>query len=76
MLAFINSKIVVNGSLVQNIGGIDGSGNIIQGVTPIEIPALSYIFMFMGLFMVVVLAIQVLREIKFRDSQDIIELDL
>lgn len=76
MLAFINSKIVVNGTLVQNIGGIDGSGNIIQGVTPIEIPALSYIFMFMGLFMVVVLAVQVMREIKFRESQDVIELDL
>lgn len=76
MLAFVNSKSVINGTLVQNIGGIDGSGNIIQGVTPIEIPALSYIFMFMGLFMVVVLAVQVLREIKFRDSQDIIELDL
>lgn len=76
MLAFINSKIVVNGTLVQNIGGIDGSDNIIQGVTPIEIPALSYIFMFIGLFMVVILIIQVMREIEFWKSKDTIELDL
>jgi len=76
MLAFINSKIVVNGSLIQNIGGIDGSNNIVQGVTPIEIPALSYIFIFTGLFMVVILAVQVLREVEFRKSKDIVELDI
>jgi len=76
MLTFINSKIVINETLVQNIGGIDSSGNIVQGTTIIQIPALSYIFMFVGLFMVVVLAIQVMREIKFRESRDTIELDI
>ncbi|MCK5138277.1 MAG: right-handed parallel beta-helix repeat-containing protein [Thermodesulfovibrionia bacterium] len=76
MFSFIMSKIAVNGSLVQNIGGISSTGTVVQGVTIIEIPALSYILIFVGLFMVVILAIQVLREIKFRESRDTIELDL
>ncbi|NOR84557.1 DUF2341 domain-containing protein [archaeon] len=76
MFSFIMSKIAVNGSLVQNIGGISSTGTVIQGVTRIEIPALSYILIFVGIFMTVILVIQVLREIKFRESQDIIELDL
>ena len=76
MLAFINSKIVINSTLVQNIGGFDSAGTIVQGTTTINIPALSYLFMFIGLFMVVVLAVQVLSEIKFRESQNTIELDL
>ena len=76
MLAFVNSKIPINGTLVQNIGGIDSTGTVVQATTTIEIPALSYICIFVGLFCVVVLTIQVMREIKFRESQDIIELDL
>ena len=76
MLAYIMSKIVINGTLIQNIGGVDGSGNIVQGTTVIQIESLSYILLFVGLFMVVILAVQVLREIKFRESQDIIELDI
>ena len=76
MLSYIMSKIVINGTLVQNIGGVDGSGNIVQGTTIIQIESLSYILLFVGVFMVVILAIQVLREIKFRESQDTIELDL
>ena len=76
MFSFIMSKIAVNGSLVQNIGGISSTGAVVQGVTRIEIPALSYILIFVGLFMVVILAVQVLREIKFRESKDTIELDL
>lgn len=76
MLAFINSKIPINGTLVQNIGGIDSTGAVVQATTTIEIPALSYICIFIGLFMVVVLAIQIFREIKFRESQCVIELDL
>ena len=76
MLAFINSKIIINGTLIQNIGGVDGSGNIVQGTTIIQIESLSYILLFVGMFMVVILAIQVLREIKFRESQDTIELDI
>lgn len=76
MFAFIMSKIAVNGTLIENIGGIDSAGNVIQGFTTIEYPALSYILIFIGLFMVVILAIQVLREIKFRESQNKIELEL
>lgn len=76
MFSFIMSKIAVNGSLVQNIGGISSTGTVVQGVTRIEIPALSYILIFVGIFMTVILAVQVLREIKFRESQDTIELDL
>ena len=76
MFAFIMSKITVNGTLIQNIGGFDSTGTVVQAVTIIEMPALSYILLFIGLFMVVILIIQVMREIKFRESQDIIELDL
>jgi len=76
MFAFIMSKIAINGSLVQNVGGVSSSGVVVQGVTRIEIPALSYILIFVGLVMVVILAVQVLREIKFRESQNTIELDL
>lgn len=76
MVAFIMSKVAVNGTLIENIGGIDSSGNIIQGFTIIEMPALSYILCFVGLFMVVILAAQVFREIKFRESRNTIELDI
>jgi len=76
MFSFIMSKIAVNGSLIQNVGGISSTGEVVQGVTTIEIPALSYILIFVGLFMTVILIVQVLREIKFRNSQDTIELDL
>ena len=76
MFSFIMSKIAVNGSLVQNIGGVSSTGTVVQGVTRIEFPALSYILIFVGLFMIVILAVQVMREIKFRESRDVIELDL
>lgn len=50
-LSFYNSKIIVNGQLIHNLGGIDDGGAVIQGVTVIQIPALSYIFIFIGLVM-------------------------
>lgn len=76
MLAFILSKVSVNGTLQDNIGGIDGTGLVVQGTTVIEIPAMSYIFLFIGVFMLVVFVVHVLSEIEFRKSQDVIELDL
>jgi len=76
MFAFILSKIAINGTLIQNIGGFDSAGTVVQGVTTIEIPTLSYILMFIGLIMIVILAIQVMREIEFRKSRDVIELDI
>lgn len=76
MLAFVLAAVSVNGTLQDNVGGLDGAGNIIQGVTVIEIPALSYICVFIGVFMLVVFISHVLNEIKWRNSQDTIELDI
>ena len=76
ILAFVLSKISINSTLVQNIGGFDTNGSVVQATTTLEIPALSYLFLFVGLFMVVVLAIHVMREIRFRESRDIVELDI
>lgn len=76
MLAFILSQVSVNGTLQENIGGIDSTGTIVQGTTIIQIPSVSYICLFIGVFMLVVFCVNVLSEIKFRRSQDIIELDL
>lgn len=76
MLAFILSKAAVNGTLQDNIGGIDSTGTIVQATTIIQIPSISYICLFVGVFMLVVFVVHVLGEIEFRKSQDIIELDL
>lgn len=75
MFAYMLSKMSINRTLTQNISEFDGNGSIVQGTTIVEVPALSYLFIFIGLYMVVVLAVQVLREIKFRESQNTIELD-
>ena len=75
MPAFILSKVSVNGTLQDNIGGIDGTGAVVQGTTIIQIPSVSYICLFIGVFMLVVFCVHVLSEIKFRKSQDVIELD-
>lgn len=76
MLAFILSTVSVNGTLQDNIGGIDSTGTIVQATTIIQIPSLSYIFLFIGVFMLVVFCVHVLSKIEFRKSQDVIELDL
>lgn len=75
MLTFILSNVSVNGTLQDNIGGIDSTGTVVQATTIIQIPAMSYIFLFIGVFMLVVFVVHVLSEIEFRKSQDIIELD-
>ena len=76
IFAYVLSKISINRSLVQNIGGFDTNGSVVQASTSIEVPALSYLFVFVGLFMVVILVIHIMKEIKFRKSQDIVEIDI
>lgn len=76
MIAFIMSQTAINGTLVQNVGGISSSGAIVQAVTIIQVPALAYILAFVGLFMVVILVIHVMREIKWRETKDIVEIDI
>lgn len=68
VLAFLNSKIVINGTLIQNIGGIDNAGNVVQGVTVIQIPALSYLFTFIGIIMLGLTVYLVYREIKYKKT--------
>jgi len=70
MLAFINSQISVNGQLVQNVGGFDGSGNVIQGTTVIEVPALSYLFIFMGLIMAGITIYHIIKEFKYKKESE------
>ncbi|HUX55911.1 MAG TPA: hypothetical protein VMV77_02980 [Bacteroidales bacterium] len=70
-LSFLCAKIIINGTLVQNIGGIDEAGNIVQGVTVIQVPALSYVFLFVAVVMVIQFINQVISEIRFQVSPDI-----
>lgn len=75
MLAFINSQISVNGQLIQNIGGIDSTGNIVQGTTVIEVPALCYLFLFIGLVMAALTIYHVAKEIQYKKESEYTEVD-
>ena len=48
-LSFYLAQVVINEQLIENIGGIASDGTVTQGVTIIQVPALSYIFTFIGL---------------------------
>ena len=46
------SMVVVNGQLVENVGGLNpATGAIVQGVTVVTIPSLAYVFIFIALVM-------------------------
>jgi hypothetical protein len=66
MLAYINSKIVINGTLIQNIGGIDSVGNVVQGFSVIQVPALSYLFLFIAIIMTLVFILHLKNEILYQ----------
>ena len=52
MISFYMGQIVINGQLIENIGGLNrDTGDVVQGVTVIQFPALSYVFTFIGLAM-------------------------
>lgn len=74
-LSFYNSQIIINGQVIQNIGGIDDSGAIIQGVTVIQVPALTYVFMFIGLVMAALTIYHVYLEFQFKKKSGDVELD-
>lgn len=50
-LSLYLAQVVINHQLIENIGGIASDGTVIQGITIIYIPALSYVFTFIGLSM-------------------------
>jgi hypothetical protein len=74
-LSFYNSQIIINGQVIQNIGGIDDSGAIIQGVTTIHIPALTYVFLFIGLVMAATTIYHIYLEFQFNKKNGDVELD-
>lgn len=74
-LSFYNSQIIINGQVIQNIGGIDDSGAIIQGVTAIHIPALTYVFLFIGLVMAATTIYHIYLEFQFNKKSGDVELD-
>jgi len=74
-LSFYNSQIIVNGQVIKNIGGIDDSGAIIQGVTVIQVPALTYIFMFTGLVMAALTIYHIYDEVQYKKESGDVELD-
>ena len=67
-VAALNSFIAVNGQLIQNIGGIDNSGNVVQGFTVLHIPMLSYLFIFVALIMGGLTIYHIAREIEYNKA--------
>ena len=74
-LSFYNSQIIINGQVIQNIGGIDDSGAVVQGVTVIQIPALTYVFLFIGLVMAATTIYHIYLEFQFNKKSGDVELD-
>jgi len=74
-LSFYNSQIIINGQVIQNIGGIDDSGAIIQGVTVIQVPALTYVFVFVGVVMAALTIYYIYDEVQYKKESGDIELD-
>lgn len=75
MLSLINSQIAVNGQLKQNIGGIDGAGNVVAGTTTLEIPMLSYMFLFVGIIMLGITIYLISKELKYIKDSKMIDVE-
>lgn len=74
-LSFYNSQIIINGQVITNLGGIDDSGTVIQGVTIIQIPALTYVFVFIGLVMAALTIYKVYADIQLKRRSGDVELE-
>lgn len=69
------SQLVVNGQLIENIGGFNrDTGEIVQGVTVIQIPALSYAFIFIALVTGGLMIYNIGLELQSKNNNEI-ELD-
>jgi len=74
-LSYFMSKICINGTLVQQFGGITPTDNIITDAVVITNLPMSYIFLFIALVSLLITIINILSEIKYNLEPDIGDLD-
>lgn len=69
-IAYMNSKNIINGNVVQYFSGISTSDTIVTGSRSIESLPMSYIYLFIAIVMVIVFILQVINEVKYNLEPD------
>jgi hypothetical protein len=69
-IAYINSKNIINGNVVQYFGGVSSTDTIVTGTRSIESLPLSYIYLFIALIMLIVFLVHTVNEIKYQLEPD------
>ena len=75
IIAFMNSKMIINGTVVQYFAGVSSTDTIVTGYRSIESLPLSYIFMFIAIIMTIVFLLQLKNEIMYQIEPDIGDVD-
>jgi hypothetical protein len=69
-IAYMNSKNIINGNVVQYFSGVSTSDTIVVGYRTIESLPMSYIYLFIAIVMVIVFILQVKNEIQYNLEPD------
>jgi hypothetical protein len=70
IIAYMNSKNIINGNVVQFFAGESTTDTIQIGYRSIESLSLSYIFLFISIVMVIIFILQVINEVKYNLELD------
>lgn len=71
MLAFMLSRISVNGLLVQQFGGVASNDTIITDTVAFTSQPMSYLFLFFFIISVILIVKNILQEIHYNLSPDL-----
>jgi hypothetical protein len=71
ILAYILSKISINGMLVQQFGGISSTDTIITDTVSITNLPMSYVFLFIAVVAVLITISNILVEVKYNLEPDL-----
>ena len=74
-IAYMNSKAIINGNVVQYFGGISSTDTIVTGSRTIESLPLSYIYLFIAIVMFIVFILHAKNEIIYQIQPDIEDID-
>ena len=69
-IAYMNSKSIINGSVVQYFAGVSTGDTIVTGSRSIESLPMSYIYLFIAIVMVIVFILHVKNEIIYQLEPD------
>lgn len=71
MIAYMNSKNIINGNVVQYFSGISTSDTIVVGYRSIESMAMSYIYLFIAIVMGIIFILHTVNEVKYNLEPDL-----